>query len=410
MVLPERLLGNLCRLLVTIVAGMLVSGGVRPALAQGQPVRIGVLGGMSGIASSIGGPGSVAAARLAVSDAGGRVLGRPVEIVSADHQDSPDIARTIALRWFDQEDVVAIADLNLTAAALAVVEAGRLRHRATMVSGAASADFAGRWCSPYNTLWSDDTWTLSRGLVRALLAQGLDTWFFVVADVAFGNSLAAEASDAVRADGGRVLGTVRHPLGTADFSSFLLAAQGSGAKVVALGSVGTDTVNALKQAAEFGLTRTQRIATFLTFITDIDAVGQQQAQGALLLSGFYWDQSDPARAFARRFGEAMGGTDLRVPTKEQAAVYASVRHFLRAVEAAGTTDATAVGEAMRRLPVDFLGRPGSIRRDGRVLFDVSLYRVKVPEASKARWDLYEEVSRLPAAEAYRPEDSAPCKG
>ncbi len=211
MVLPERLLGNLCRLLVTIFAGMLVSGGVRPALAQGQPVRIGVLGGMSGIASSIGGPGSVAAARLAVSDAGGRVLGRPVEIVSADHQDSPDIARTIALRWFDQEDVVAIADLNLTAAALAVVEAGRLRHRTTMVSGAASADFAGRWCSPYNTLWSDDTWTLSRGLVRALLAQGLDTWFFVVADVAFGNSLAAEASDAVRADGGRVLGMVPIP-------------------------------------------------------------------------------------------------------------------------------------------------------------------------------------------------------
>lgn len=408
--LVERLLGNARCLLVGALTGLLLAGAAFSALAEEQPVRIGVLGGMSGIASSVGGPGSVTAARLAVADAGGRVLGRPVEIVFADHQDSPDTARAIALRWFDQDGVVAVADLNLTAAALAVVEAGRSKHRTTMVSGAASADFAGRWCSPYSTLWSDDTWTLSQGLARALLAQGLDTWFLVVADVAFGNSLATEVSDAVRAGGGRVLGTVRHPLGTADFSSFLLAAQGSKAKVVALGSVGTDTVNALKQAAEFGVTRTQRTTALLTFITDIDAVGQQQAQGTLLLSGFYWDQSEPARAFARRFGEAMGGANPRVPTKEQAAVYASVRHFLRAVEAAGTTDAAAVGEAMRRLPVDFLGRPGVIRRDGRVTFDVSLYRVKEPKASKGRWDLYEEVARLPATEAYRPEDPAPCKG
>ena len=387
------------------LAASVLAGSPHDASAQ-APIRIGVLNGASGIASSIGGQGSVVAARLAAADVGGKVLNRPIEIVSANHQDNADVARSIALSWFDQDDVVAIADLNLTAPALAVVDAGRIKHRTTLISGAANADFTGKWCSPYSTMWSDDTWTLTHGLAQALLSQGLDTWYFVVADIAFGNALVTDASEVVNADGGHVLGTVRHPLGTSDFSSYLLTAQSSGAKVVALGSAGADTVNALKQAAEFGLIPAQRMTAFLPFITDIKAVGAQQAQGTLLLSGFYWNQSDPARDFARRFEQEMG----RVPTKEQAAVYASVRHFLRAVEAAGTTDAAAVGVEMRKLPVDFLGRPGRIRRDGRVLYDVSLYRVKAPGASSGPWDLYEEVKRLPMATAYHPEDPAPCKG
>ena len=368
------------------------------------PVRIGVLGDLNGITSSIGGPGSVVAAQLAAEEAGGEVIGRPIQILSADHQNSADVAKSIALKWFNNEGVSAIADLNYTAAVVGVVDAGRAAKGITLISGATSADFTGKWCSPYSTMWSDDTWTLSKVLVDTLLKRNQDTWFFVTNDNSFGKPLQELALAELVKNGGKDLGSTLFPLGSTDFSSDLLRAQSSQAKVVAVASAGSDTVNAVKQAAEFGVTRSAVVVPFLTFITDVDAVGLEQAQGLVLLSGFYWDQSDEARAFTTRFQARLH----RVPTKEQAGVYASVKHYLAAVRQAGTLDANAVSAAMRALPVDFLGRHGSIRADGRVMFDVSLYQVKTPAESAARWDYYKEITRIPAADAYHPLDGDAC--
>lgn len=381
-----------------------VFGGV--SFAAELPVTIGILGDQSGITSSTGGPGSVLAAQLAAADAGGQVLGRQIQIVSADHQNKADLAKTIALRWFGSENVSAIADLNFTPVALAVVEAGRSAKRITLISGATAANLTEEWCSPYSSMWADDTWTLSKGVVGALVKQGFDSWFFITNDNAFGKSLETLATSELERIGGHFSGSVKFPLGDADFSSYLLTAQQSSSKIVAIASAGSDTINALKQAAEFGITKAQKVVPLLTFITDIDAVGLNDAQGLTLLSGFYWDQSDEARRFSERFSEKMG----RVPTKQQAAVYASVRHYLAAVKLAGTLDAQAVSDEMQKLPVDFLGRSGSVRRDGRVIFDVSLYQVKSPAESKARWDYYKEIARIPAAEAYHPLNAAVCKG
>jgi len=391
-------------LVVGLVAIFLASSTVGNH-AVDSAVIIGVMGDQSGPTSSVGGPGAVLAARLAAEDVSNQVIGRPIQIISADHQNKADIARAIALRWFAQDNVSAIADLNYTAAVAGVVEAARAARKITLISGATAADFTRRWCSPYSTMWSDDTWTMTKALVDALVARKLDTWFFVVEDVAFGRFIVDQATTELQKLGGKVAGSTSFPLDAADFSSYLLQAQQSGAKVIAFGSAGADTINAVKQFSEFGLTTTQKPVTFLTFITDIDAIGLQGAQGLTVLSGFYWNQSDEARAFTERFRAKMG----RLPTKEQAAVYASVRHYLAAVRAAGTLDAQAVSDAMRKLPVDFLGREGSIRRDGRVIFDVSLYQVKSPGESKERWDYYNEVARISAAQAYHPLDPTQCK-
>ncbi len=369
--------------------------GGRVALAAEPPVTIGVLGDQSGMTSSTGGPGSVLAAQLAAADAGGQVLGRTVQIISADHQNKPDVAKSIALRWFAADSVSAIADLNYTAAVLGVVEAGRSAKRITLISGATAADFTGPWCSPYSSMWTDDTWTLSKSIVAGLAKNGLESWFFITNDNAFGASLETLARSELERIGGKFAGSVKFPLENSDFSSYLLQAQSSGAKVVAVASAGNDTINALKQAAEFGVSQSQKIVPLLTFITDIDAVGLKDAQGLILLSGFYWNQSDEARRFTDRFRDKMG----RVPTKQQASVYVSVRHYLAAVQAAGTLDAQAVSDEMQKLPVNFLGRPGNVRRDGRVMYDVSLYQVKSPAESKGRWDYYKEIARIPATES-----------
>jgi branched-chain amino acid transport system substrate-binding protein len=289
--------------------------------------------------------------------------------------------------------------------ALAAQELARDKKRTLLIAGAAASDLTGKACSPYSTHWADDTYALANGTARAITASGGTSWFFLTADYAFGQAMERDATAAVKAAGGQVLGAVRHPLGTSDFSSFLLQAQGSQAKIVALANVGGDTVNAIKQAAEFGIPQGgQKLAGFLIFITDVNSLGLKAAQGLMVLTGFYWDQNDAARTFAKRFFDKVG----RMPTKQQAAVYASIIHYLKAIDATGTDDAAKVNEAMRRAPVDFFGRAGSIRRDGRVLYDLTLYEVKAPAESKAQWDYYKEVATIGKDQAFRSVEEGGC--
>jgi branched-chain amino acid transport system substrate-binding protein len=368
-------------------------------------VRIGVLGDY-GSGRDLGGPGSVTAAKLAAEDFHNKVLGKPIEIVSADHQNKPDIAVGIARQWFDVDHVDAVTDLAVSSVGLAVAGLATQDNRSALVSGAATSELTGSKCSPVITHWADDTYALSAGLVNELATRVGKDWFFVAVDYSFGTAMVKDASQAVANAGGKVVGTVRYPFNTTDFSSFLLAAQGSGAKVVALASTGADTVAAVKQTHEFGLQNGgQTIVGMLTFIADINSIGLKDAQGMYIASQYYWDDDEGTRAFAKRFF----AIEKREPTKLQAATYAAVRHYLRAVEAGGTDEAKAVNAEMRKLPVDFFGRPAHIRKDGRVIYDLSLYRVKTPAASKGPWDYYEKIAVIPGDKAFRPESDGACK-
>jgi branched-chain amino acid transport system substrate-binding protein len=376
-----------------------------PAAADERVVRIGVMGDMSGFASQVGGPGAALAARMAVQDHGARAAGMTVEVVDADMQNKPDIAAQIARRWFDVEGVDAIADLPVTPVALAVQGIARDKRRVLLISEAATTELTGRQCSPYTAHWADDTHALAAGTARALVESGAKRWFFLTADFAFGHAMQAAASEVVTALGGEVLGAARHPLATADFSSFLLQAQQARADVVAFANVGADLVNAIKQASEFGLARAgQKLTGLIMFVSDVDALGLPVAQGLYVTSGFYWDRDDETRAFARRFASANGG---RMPTKAHAATYAAVRHYL-AVEAAGTKDAAAVTAQMKRLPINYFGRPARMRADGRVLYDLDLYQVKAPAEQRYAWDYYRPVRTIPADQAFLALDQGGC--
>jgi branched-chain amino acid transport system substrate-binding protein len=368
-------------------------------------VRIGVLGDY-GSGRDLGGPGSVTAAKLAAEDFHNKVLGKPIEIVAADHQNKPDIAVGIARQWFDIDHVDAVTDLAVSSVGLAVAGLGTQSNRTVLVSGAATSELTGSKCSPVITHWADDTYALSAGLVNELAKRVGKEWFFVAVDYSFGTVMVRDASKAVTDAGGKVVGAVRYPFNTTDFSSFLLAAQGSGAKVVALAGTGADTVAAVKQAHEFGLQAGgQTIVGMLTFISDVHSIGLNDAQGMYIAAQYYWDDDDGTRAFARRFFEI----EKREPTKLQAATYAAVRHYLKAIEAGGTDEARAVNIQMRKMPVDFFGRPAHIRQDGRVVYDLSLYRVKTPSASRYPWDYYEKISVIPGETAFRPESDGACK-
>ena len=379
-----------------------------PAFAQisDDLVRIGVLTDETGPYVDSAGPGSVLAARMAAEDFGGTVRGKPIEILHADTQNKPDVASTVARRWFDTEKVDAVIDLPVTPIALAVQEIAKQKNRTVMITAAAISEFTSKLCSPVSTHWADDTHALTAGAARALVAQGGDTWFFITVDQAFGLALERDAAAIVKDGGGRVLGSARHPIGATDYSSLLLQAQSSGAKVVAFASVGNDLVNLLKQANEFGLGRNQILAGFLIYIQDIHALGLQASKGFTFTAGYYWDQDDKARDFARRFFLRQ----KMMPSKDHALIYTAVTHYLRAVDAAGTDDAIAVNRAMRDRPFDFFGKPATIRGDGRVLFDETLWRVKTPEESKAPWDYYMPVRTLPAAEAFLPPNREACGG
>lgn len=374
-----------------------------PAAAQAQattaPVKIGVLADLSGIYSAIGGKGLIDAAKMAIEDAGGSVLGRPVELVSVDTQNKPDLASSKARQWFDTEGVDMVTDLPTSAIALAVAKIGEEKKRVVMVTSAATSDLTGKACSPYTAHWTYDTYALARSTATAVLKNGGDTWFFLTVDYAFGQALERDATEVIKAGGGKVVGGVKHHLSAPDFSSLVLQAQTSKAKVVALANGGGDTVNALKQAAEFGVGRGgQKVAALLTFLSDVKAMGLPLAQGLYLTEAFYWDQNDKTRDWSQRFYKRNGA----MPTMTQAGTYGAISHYLKAVKAAGSKDADKVMAQMRSLPInDFMTSNGRLRIDGRVIRDMHLFQVKAPAESKGEWDLYKTVASVPGEQAFR---------
>jgi branched-chain amino acid transport system substrate-binding protein len=351
------------------------------------------------------GPCSVVAARMAVEDAGGTVLGKPVDIVVADHQNKADIGATIARQWFDADQVDTVGFDN-SSVALAVEQIAAQKNRIAIAGAVGTTAFTGKNCTPNEAAWLYDSHALTTTLAHSVVGRGQDTWFFITVDYAFGHSLEADAASAVLASGGKVLGSVRHPLNTADFSSYLLQAQASGAKVVALANGSGDMINATKQANEFGLTRSgQTVVSLLVFITDIHSVGLKATQGLTFVTAFYWDRDEANRAWSKRFFER----HKRMPTMAQAAVYSAVRHYLRAVEAAGTDEAKAVMTKMREVPVnDFYAKNGTVRADGRLLHDMYFVEVKTPAQSTGAWDYYNVLATIPGDQAFLPLEEGGC--
>lgn len=372
-----------------------------PAAAQdGNVLRIGVINDQSGPYSDLGGKGSVIAAQMAIDDFGGKVRGKTVELISADHQNKPDIAANIVRQWFDNQNVGIVVDLTTTAVALAIRELAENRDKILIPSAGASSDLTGKYCSPNLIHWTFDSYALANVTTKALIKQGDDSWFFLTGDNS--GSLAQE-QDAIRfikAGGGKVLGSVRHPLNTSDFSSFLLQAQSSKAKVIGLANAGADTVNSIKQAGEFGITQGgQKLATLLMFISDVHAMGLQNAQGLVISTPFYWDANDETRAWSRRFMEKFS----RAPTMAQAGVYGAVTHYLKTIAATDETSGKAIVKKMKETPInDFMGKNVQIREDGRVMRDIHLVQVKSPKESKGPWDYYKILATVPANDAFRP--------
>jgi len=389
-------------LLASLAASLMATS----ALAQDITVKIGVLNDRSGVYADLSGEGSVTAARMAAEDFGAEAKGIKVEIVSADHQNKPDVASTIARQWIDQDGVNAIVDVPTSSAALAVNEILKDANAVFINSGAASSDLTGPACSPHTVHWTYDTWALANGTGSAMVQTGGDSWFFLTADYAFGHALERDTSAVVEKSGGTVVGAVRHPFPGTDFSSFLLQAQASGAKVIGLANAGGDTINSIKQASEFGITQAgQALAGLLIFITDVHALGLETAQGLVLTESFYWDLNDQTREWSARF-EAIDGDK---PTMVQAGVYAGVLHYLKAVEATKSTDADTVVAKMKELPTDdpLFGK-GEIRADGRKIHDMYLFKVKSPDQSTGPWDYYETVATIPADKAWRPMEDGNC--
>jgi branched-chain amino acid transport system substrate-binding protein len=387
------------------LAGALGCGAAHAQISDGT-IKLGVLNDMSSLYSDIGGKGSVLAAQMAVDDVGS-IPGAKVEIISADHLNKPDVGAAIARQWIDVEHVDAIVDVPTSSVALAVQEVVRAKKRIFLMSGPASSDLTGKACSPYGFQWTYDTYALARGTGSTIAKQGGDTWFFITADYAFGHALERDTAEAVKAAGGKVLGAVRAPLNTQDFSSFLLQAQASKAKVVGLANAGGDTINSIKQAAEFGLVSGgQRLAGLLVFLTDIHSLGLKTTQGLTITSAWYWDKDDASRAFARRFMEKNGGVP---PSYTQAGVYSAVAHYLKAIKAIKTDDADKVSEEMRKTKInDFMTKDGWIREDGRIMRDMYLERVKSPEQSRYPFDYFEILATIPANEAFRPLKDGGC--
>jgi len=379
-----------------------VAAPARAQISDGV-VKVGVLTDMTGAYSDLAGPGSVTAAQMAAEDFGGKVLGKPVVIISADHQNKADIASSTARRWFDEQQVDAIADLVSSSTALAVMPVAAEKKRITLLSGPGSTPIAGEKCTAYNVHYTYNTYAMAAGTGRAVVQQGGKSWFFITADYVFGKSLEADTSKVVEAAGGKILGGVKAPFPTTDFSSYLLQAQASGASIVGLANAGADTINAIKQANEFGLTKKQSLAGLLVFLSDVHSLGLATAKGMYLTTAFYWDRDDASRAWSKRFFERT----KRMPTMVQAGVYSEVTHYLEAVKAAGTDDADKVMAKMREMPVnDFFAKNGRIGADGLHRHDMYLVQVKSPEESKYPWDYYKIVRTIPAAEAFQPPDTS----
>jgi branched-chain amino acid transport system substrate-binding protein len=381
-----------------------------PALGQAgkvsdDVVRIGVLADMTGIYSDLSGKGAVEAVRMAVEDHGGKALGKPVDVIYADHQNKPDIGSSIARQWFDTGGVDLIQDLANSAVALATAAIAKEKKRHIVVNGSSNMGITNQACSPYAVHYAYDAYSLAHGTGRAVVEQGGDTWYFLTVDFAFGHGLEKQVTDVVTAAGGRVLGSARHPLNTTDFSSFMLQAQASKAKIIGLASTGADAINAIKGAAEFGVTKNQKLAALLLWINDVHALGLDTARGLQLTNAWYWDMNDETRAFAKRYFDRVGS----MPNMSQAADYSSTMHFLKAVEAAGTDDPDAVSKKMRELPInDMFAKAGRIREDGRMVHDMYLWEVKSKAQSKYPWDYLKLLSTIPAERAFQPLSESTC--
>ncbi|TCT06981.1 amino acid/amide ABC transporter substrate-binding protein (HAAT family) [Paralcaligenes ureilyticus] len=386
-----------------LLAFPLTSSAQTPSTA---PIKIGVLTDLSGVVADATGKGSVEAARIAAEEAGGSVLGRPIEVISADHQHRPDIGSSIARKWFDVEGVDVIVDLPNSSVALAVQNIAREKKKIVMFSSAGTTALTQEQCSPYGIQWTYTTYALAHGTASAVVKTGGKNWFILGSDYAFGKQLAKDTSDVVTANGGHVLGTVYHPLNTSDFSSFLLQAQSSKAQIIALANAGGDTINAIKQASEFGIGKGgQKLASMLLMITDVHSLGLKVAQGTYLTTPSYWDSNEGTRAFTKKFEARVG----HPPTFLQAGVYGSVRHYLKAVKAAGTDQSDAVMAKMRQLPIDDpFSQHAQIRPDGLVVRDMLLAQVKTPEQSKKPWDYYTIVATTPGEDLVWPLSESKC--
>jgi branched-chain amino acid transport system substrate-binding protein len=392
---------------LTLVAALAVA--VPPVAAQvsDNVIKIGVLNDQSSLYADLAGQGSVVAARMAVEDFGADKKGMKVEIVSADHQNKPDVGSSIARQWLDVDKVDVIVDVPNSGVALALNQIIREKGKALLVSGAATADLTGKACSPNTIHWTYDTWALANGTGNAIVKTGGDSWYFITADYAFGHALERDTEAVVTKAGGKVLGKVRHPLNTQDFSSFLLQAQASKAKIIGLANAGGDTTNAIKQAAEFGIVKGgQNLAGLLVFITDVHALGLDKAQGLIMTETFYWDMNDRTRAFAKKFSERNRQIH---PTMIHAGVYSAVLHYLKAVEALKADDGTKIIAKMKETPTDdpLFGK-GTIRPDGRKVHPAYLFEVKKPAESKGAWDYYKLRTTIPAEQAFRPVDQGDC--
>src|SRR5712672_4372032 len=394
------------RKLTAAVALALAATAAQAQVSDGV-IKIGVLSDMSSLYSDIGGPGSVIAARMAVEDFGAAKKGMKVEIVSADHQNKADVGSGIARQWLDSDKVDVIVDTPNSAVALAVNQIVKEKGKAFLVSGAASSDLTGKACSPNTIHWTYDTWALANGTGSAIVKTGGDSWFFITADYAFGLALERDTEAVVLKGGGKVLGKVRHPLNAQDFSSFLLQAQASKAKIIGLANAGGDTTNAIKQAAEFGIVKGgQSLAGMLVFLSDVHGLGLDKAQGLIFTETFYWDLNDQTRAFAKRFAAANNG---KYPTMVQAGVYSAITHYLKAVTALKDDDGTKVIAKMKELPTDdpLFGK-GTVRIDGRALHPAYLVEVKKPSESKGPYDYYRIRATIPADQAFRPLNEGGC--
>lgn len=390
-----------------IVALMLGVAGLATHAAQAQEkVKIGFITDMSSLYADIEGKNGAVAIQMAIDDFGGKVLGQPIELMTADHQNKPDIAASIARKWFDEGKVDAILDVASSSPALAVIEIAKDKGKIITLSSPGSTRITNENCGPYVVHWAYDTYAIAQSTGQALAKQGFDTWYFVTADYAFGHGLQEQATRVVTENKGRVLGSVKVPVGTTDFASPLLTAQSSRAKVVALANAGSDTINSIKQAAQFGLTQSgQKLATLGGFIHDVHGLGLQEAQGLTITEASYWDTNDETRAWSKKFFDKVKS----MPNMLQTGTYSSVVHYLKAVEAAKTDETAAVMKAMRETPVnDLFYKNGKIRPDGRMVHDMNLYEVKKPSESKAPWDYYKLLATIPGEQAFQPLAASTC--
>jgi branched-chain amino acid transport system substrate-binding protein len=390
--------------LLGMVSNLALGQTAKPGAISGDKVKIGVMNDMSGLYADIGGPGSVEAARMAIQDFGGKVLGKPVELVFVDHLNKPDVGASKAREWYDT-DVDMIVDVPTSSVAIAVGKVAGEKKRILMVTGGASTRLTNEDCNAYTVHYVYDTYALANGTGKAIVQQGGKTWFFITADYAFGKSLEDDTTAAVKASGGEVKGHVAHPLNASDFSSYMLQAQASKAQIVGLANAGGDTINSIKAANEFGLTKNQSLAGLLLFITDIHSLGLKTAQGMMLTDAWYWDTNDETRKFGRRFFEKV----KRMPSYDQAGVYSAVTTYLKAIKATGTDDADKVMAELKKTKInDVFAKNGYIRQDGRMVHEMYLMQVKKPEESKYPWDYYTLKATIPAEQAFQPLSQSTC--